>query len=289
MRFGFVVPFADSREFAGLAVLGEQHGWDAIFTWEDIYGIDAWVTLGAAAMVTERIRLGTLLTPASRHRPWDLASDVSTVDRLSRGRVVMPVGLGALHGGWLRFEEDEGRRTRAEKLDESLAVFAGLLSDEGFTFEGRHYPVRPKGEDAPPGPPPPVQRPHPPVWVVGAYRPGARRQPSLERAARWQGLLPTVIDPDAEEGKPHYDLTSFADVVGATRTLREEAGLAWDGYDVVVEADSSGEFIQLEGTPADWAQAGATWWVESWWSIEPGEQGLAEVRRRVEAGPPGAT
>jgi alkanesulfonate monooxygenase SsuD/methylene tetrahydromethanopterin reductase-like flavin-dependent oxidoreductase (luciferase family) len=287
MRFGFVVPFADSREFAGLAMLGEQHGWDAIFTWEDIYGVDAWVTLGAAAMVTEHIRLGTLLTPASRHRPWDLASDVSTVDRLSRGRVVMSVGLGALHGGWLRFEEDEGRRARAEKLDESLAVFAGLLSHEGFTFEGKHYPVRPKGDDAPPGPPPPVQRPHPPVWVVGAYRPGASRQPSLERAARWQGLLPTVIDPNTEEGKPNYDLASFAEVVAAARALREDAGLTWDGYDVVVEADSSGEFIQLEGTPDDWARAGATWWVESWWSIEPGEQGLAEVRRRVEAGPPG--
>ena len=289
MRFGFVVPFADSREFAGLAALGEQRGWDGIFTWESLYGVDAWVTLGAAAMVTERIRLGTLLTPASRHRPWDLASRVGTVDRLSRGRVVMGVGLGALHGGWTRFEPDEGRRARAQKLDESLAVLAGLLGspDPGsFTFRGEHYPVLREGDDAPPGPPPPAQRPHPPVWVVGAHRPGAARQRSLERAARWQGVLPTVIDPDAPEGKPNYDLTSFAEVVAAVRGLREGAGLPWEGYDVVVEADSTGEFIQLEGTPADWARAGGTWWVESWWTIEPGEQGLAEVRRRVEAGPP---
>jgi alkanesulfonate monooxygenase SsuD/methylene tetrahydromethanopterin reductase-like flavin-dependent oxidoreductase (luciferase family) len=66
MRFGFVVPYADSRQFADLAALGEQRGWDAVFTWESVWGQHAWVTLGAAAMVTEQIRLGTLLTPASR-------------------------------------------------------------------------------------------------------------------------------------------------------------------------------------------------------------------------------
>ena len=201
-----MVPYADSREFADVAALGEAHGWDGVFTWESLYGVEAWVTLAAAAMTTERIRLGTLLTPASRHRPWDLASRVSTVDRLSGGRVVMGVGLGALHSGWLRFEADEGRPVRAEKLDESLAVYAGLLGDEPFTFEGRHYPVRPSGTDEPPPPPPPVQRPHPPVWVVGAYLPTRSRQRSLERAARWQGLLPVFADPAAEPGRPPYDL-----------------------------------------------------------------------------------
>ena len=70
------------------------------------------------------------------------------------------------------------------------------------------------------------------------------------------------------------------------RALREAAGLPWEGYDVVVEADSSGQFVQLEGTPGDWAQAGGTWWVESWWSLQPGPEGVAELRRRIEAGPP---
>src|SRR5664280_525364 len=110
MKFGFVVPYADEREFCALAKLGEECAWDAVFTWESLYGVHAWVTLGAAAMVTERIRLGTLLTPAGRWRPWDLASCVGSVDRLSGGRAVMSVGLGALHDGWLAFEPDEGRR-----------------------------------------------------------------------------------------------------------------------------------------------------------------------------------
>jgi hypothetical protein len=49
----------------------------------------------------------------------------------------------------------------------------------------------------------------------------------------------------------------------------------------------TGEFMQLEPPePGPWAAAGATWWIESWWTVEPGPAGLAEVRRRIEAGPP---
>ena len=287
MRYGFVVPFADAREFAEVAALGEQHGWDAVFTWESLYGEHAWVTLAAAAMETSTIRLGTLLTPASRHRPWDLASMVSSVDRLSGGRVVMSVGLGALHPGWTRFEPDEGRAVRAQKLDESLAVYRGLLSGEPFTYDGAHYPVGRPGRGAPPLPPPPTQRPHPPVWVVGAHLPGRSRQPSLERAARWQGVLPTVAVPDAKPGSPHLTLESVAEALAAVRRLRDEAGLAWEGYDVVIEGDSTGEFVRSAGTPDQWATIGATWWIESWWSVAPGAAGLAEIRRRVETGPPG--
>jgi hypothetical protein len=70
-------------------------------------------------------------------------------------------------------------------------------------------------------------------------------------------------------------------------SLREAQGLAGHPYDVVIEADSSGEFVQLDPPdPGAWEAAGASWWVESWWSIERGSAGLAEVRRRVQAGPP---
>ena len=283
MRYGFVVPFPASREFVELAALGERCGWDGIFTWEALFGEDAWVTLGAAAMATTRIRLGTLLTPVARVRPWDLASRVGTVDRLSGGRAILGAGLGALHDGWLAFEPDEGRRVRAEKVDEGLAIYDGLMRGQPFSFDGKHYSARPTDFMLPP---PPVQQPHPPVWVVGAYVPGRERQRSLERAARWDGLLPTVLGPEAPEGKPSYTLDSFAEVVSRVRALRAEAGLPWEGYDVVVEGDSTGGFVQLEGRPADWEQAGGTWWVESWWSVPEGADGMREVRRRVEAGPP---
>src|SRR6476619_8007556 len=186
MRYRFVVPFPASREFVELAVLGESCGWDGIFTWEALFGEDAWVSLGAAAMATTRIRLGTLLTPVARVRPWDLASRVGTVDRLSGGRAILGAGLGALHDGWLAFEPDEGRKVRAEKLDEGLAIYDGLMRGQPYSFSGKHYQARPT-DFAPP--PMPIQRPRVPVWVVGGY-PSVL---SMRRAARYDGLLSTKV------------------------------------------------------------------------------------------------
>jgi alkanesulfonate monooxygenase SsuD/methylene tetrahydromethanopterin reductase-like flavin-dependent oxidoreductase (luciferase family) len=282
MRFGFVVPYEDSRQFAEIAQLGERSGWDAVFTWEALFGVDAWVTLGAAAMVTERIRLGTLLTPVSWWKPWDLASRVGTVDRLSGGRAILGAGLGALHEGWLAFEPDEGRKVRAEKVDECLAIYAGLMAGQPFTYSGRHYSATPTDFMLPD---PPVQRPHPPVWVVGAQVLGRTRQPSLDRAAGWDGLIPAVVGPEDRDNANGLD--EFAEIVAEVRQRRVAMGLSMDGYDVVLEADSTGEFMKREpAEPAAWAAAGATWWVESWWTLERGAEGSRELRRRVAEGPP---
>lgn len=282
MRTGFVVPYADARDFAGLAALAEENGWDGIFTWEAVFGVDAWVSLAAAAMQTDRIRLGTLLTPVARIRPWDLASKVGTVDRLSNGRVTLSAGLGALHDGWTAFEADEGRRVRAQKVDECLAIYAGLMQGQPFEYDGRHYSAKPTDFMLPD---PPAQRPHPPVWMVGAYLVGRTHQPSLERAARWNGLLPQVMDRDAR-GKPR-DPEQLARTLELIRPMRRSAGRDMDQYDVVVEGDSTGGWeTACRGAPADWAAAGATWWIESWWNLDRGPEGRAELRRRIRAGPP---
>ena len=62
-RAGVVISLATPQEFAELAVAAEEAGWDTIFTWEAVWGQDAWVTLTAAAMRTSRIRLGTMARP----------------------------------------------------------------------------------------------------------------------------------------------------------------------------------------------------------------------------------
>jgi alkanesulfonate monooxygenase SsuD/methylene tetrahydromethanopterin reductase-like flavin-dependent oxidoreductase (luciferase family) len=284
MRFGFSVPFGDARSVADRAVAAERAGWDAIFDWEAVWGDDAWVSLTAAAMVTERIRIGTLLSPLPRIKPWDLASRVSSLDRLSGGRFQLCVGLGACHPGWTAFEPDEGRAKRAQLLDEGLAIYAGLMHGQPFEYDGRHHHVRPTDFMLPD---PPIQQPHPPVWVVGAARvgaDGAQSTPSLARAARWEGLLPSVIGetgPD-EAASPE----SMARLVERTRELREEAGLPWEGYDVVVEGRSHGEGRTEPGDPRVWAEAGGTWWVEGAWDLQPTPEGNAELDRRIAAGPP---
>jgi Luciferase-like monooxygenase len=285
MRYGFVVPYADAREFAELAAVGEQHGWDGVFTWGGAVGCR---------------RLGDARGGGHMHRADPAGhADVAdpgvalealgprhprrTVDRLSRGRAVMGVGLGALHSGWTAFERDEGRRVRAARLDECLAVYDGLMRGQPFAYEGTYYSVQPT-DFMPPDPP--VQQPRPPVWCVGAHVVGRKAQPSLDRAARWDGLLPQRID--ASSRGAAITLDQLAEIVGLVRERRAAAGLADEPYDVVVEADSTGQHVRLEpGDPSAWEQAGATWWVESWWGVQPGADGRAEIERRVRAGPPG--
>src|SRR5690348_17280530 len=95
MRFGVTFPAIDPRMLAELAAEAEASGWDGVFVWDLVYGYDAWVSLAAVAAHTRRIRFGTMLTPLSRRRPWNVASEVVTLDHLSGGRVILPVGLGA--------------------------------------------------------------------------------------------------------------------------------------------------------------------------------------------------
>ena len=113
MRYGFVVPWGDAADIGDLAEAAEDAGWDGLFVCEPVWGVDAWISLGLAAVRTSKIRLGTMLTPPSRRRPWELASQVATVDRLSNGRVTLSVGLGAIDSGFESFGEECGRRERA--------------------------------------------------------------------------------------------------------------------------------------------------------------------------------
>ena len=188
MKYGFVLPMGDARQVADLAQAAEKAGWDGIFVWEPVWGIDAWVCLTAAAMRTTRIRLGTMLTPLSRMRPWKLASETMTLDLLSDGRVILAVGLGAVDTGFVEFGEETERKKRAELLDEGLEILTGLWKGQPFQFAGQHYQVKPV-EFMPP--PPPVQQPRIPIWVVGAWP----SKKSMARALRWDGLLPNVLKP----------------------------------------------------------------------------------------------
>lgn len=266
MQYGFVLPFVDARTAADLALEAESHGWDGVFVADTVWGIDPWVTLAAAAMTTGRIRLGTMLTPPSRRRPWKLAAETATLDNLSGGRVILAVGLGAPDTGFAEFGETTDRKERAGLLDESLDIVTGLWRGQPFSYDGEHYHVRPT-EFFPP--PPPVQRPRIPIWVVGAWY----RERSVRRALRYDGLLPNVLD----EARQLAELTPAK--VRETRAHADEH--SGSGFDIVVEGVTSPE--SAAETVRPFAEAGATWWLESMWE-EP--NGPEELRKRIRGGPP---
>src|SRR5438093_7320627 len=114
MRYGFVLPGGTAAEQLEQAILADESGWDGVFVWEAAYGVDAWALLAAMAERTERIRLGTMLTPLPWRRPWKVASQAITLDELSNGRAIIAVGLGAVGTGLGETGEVTDRRERAD-------------------------------------------------------------------------------------------------------------------------------------------------------------------------------
>jgi alkanesulfonate monooxygenase SsuD/methylene tetrahydromethanopterin reductase-like flavin-dependent oxidoreductase (luciferase family) len=273
MRYGFVLPYGDARTAVDAAVAAEAAGWDGFFVWEPVWGYDAWVCLTAAAMATERIKLGTMLTPIARMRPWKLASETATLDNLSGGRVILAVGLGAPDSGYVPFGEETDRRIRAELTDEGLAILTGLWAGQPFSFKGKHYTVTPT--DFPP-PAPPLQQPRIPIWVVGALG----RAKSMERALRYDGLLPNVIDENGTRAPTLAELATLAAEIKASRPADQP-------YDLIIEGETPGDDpVAAAAQVQPWIEHGGTWWIESLWSAPRNAEGRAMAMRRIEQGPP---
>lgn len=274
MKFGFVLPKGDARTAAEFSQQAERAGWDGFFVWEPVWGIDAWVSLTAAAMITEHIRLGTMLSPLSRMRPWKIASEAATLDHLSRGRVILSIGLGAIDTGFEDFGEITDRKTRAELMDEGLQILLGLWSGKPFHFSGKHYQVKVTQETFRP-PPPPVQKPHIPVWVVGAWR----SEKSMHRSLKYDGLLPALLD---EVGKVRMDQITPSELAEITQYIEanREPGTP---FDIIIEGNTPGDDLSKAAEIiAPFQDAGATWWIESLWS----EPDLNNLLNRIMQGPP---
>ena len=273
MKYGFVLPHGDARAAANLAYEAEQAGWDGFFVLDPVWGIDAWVSLAAAAMRTERIRLGPVLTPLSRIKPWKLASETTTLDNLSNGRVILPVGLGDIDE-FQPFGEVTDRKTRAELLDEGLDILTGLWRGQPFSYNGRHYKVQ-ETQFFPP--PPPVQQPRILIWVVGAWP----SKKSMQRVLRYDGLLPQVLKP--AEGISRGAQQADIDDVCAMRAYIAAHRTDSTPFDIVIEGETPGDDQQgAVKIVMPWAEAGATWWLEALWDADT--QG--QVRQRIQQGPP---
>ena len=272
MRYGFVFPGGDAATALRFGVETEAAGWDGFFMWEPVWGVDPWVTLGAVAARTQRIRLGTMLTPVSRRRPWKLASETATLDALSGGRVILAVGLGAPETGFANFGEVTDRKTRAELLDEGLDIITGLWQGQPFNYAGKHYRVS-ETNFAPP--PPPLQRPRIPIWVVGAWT----REKSMQRVLRYDGLLPNIMDPES----PHDRVTPQQ--VAAMKAYVDERRASDTPFDIVVEGRTPGDDPEAaQAQVGALAAAGATWWIEAIWDAPDLDAVLARLRQ----GPPRA-
>jgi probable F420-dependent oxidoreductase len=162
----------DPAGFRAYLARAEALGFDSAWTSEAILSsvpfLDAVHMLTYAAAVTEKLRLGCAVTLTALHSPLHLAKSLSTLDQVSRGRLVIGVGLGGRTDVYPAFAADAG--TRVARFNEGLRVMKALWTEPKVTFEGRFWQLR----DAPMEPKP-FQKPHPPVWF-GANHPNALRR-----------------------------------------------------------------------------------------------------------------
>jgi alkanesulfonate monooxygenase SsuD/methylene tetrahydromethanopterin reductase-like flavin-dependent oxidoreductase (luciferase family) len=273
LKFGLVIPLGDARRAAELARKAEHAGWDGFFVGEAIWSIDAWVTLAAAAVATERIRLGTMISPLPRMRPWKLASEAATLDHLSEGRAIVGLGAGAVWMGYQAFpDEVTDAATRAELLDEGIDILSILLASRQVDYNGKHHHLRLTAMDTMHYPPPSLQQPRVPLWVVGVWP----RQRSMRRVLKCDGLIPHVIKPDGQFGEVRpEDLREMKAYVDRHRTLATP-------FDFIVEGNTVGlDDARIEEKLHPWAEAGATWWMETLFGVT--DEQLVD---RIRQGPP---
>jgi alkanesulfonate monooxygenase SsuD/methylene tetrahydromethanopterin reductase-like flavin-dependent oxidoreductase (luciferase family) len=273
MRFGLDVPvdgpYADPRLLARMGGEAERGGWDGFFV-QDVLSMpdpiaDPWVALTAVVLATERMAVGSMLTPLPRRRPWEVARQTVTLDRLSGGRLIFAAGLGYAEHDFTPFGDDWDAKVRAAQLDEALDVIAGLWSAEPFSYAGDHYRL-----DQALLRPGPGQTPRIPVWLAAGW---PRRRP-LRRAARWDGVYLMTVQQDTEEW------LGPDDVAGAARFLRQQRGDGSTG-EIAINAQRGEDPAITRDRVQSFAGAGATWWLE----LAP-DGGPDAYLDRIRRGPP---
>lgn len=277
--------FSDPRVLARLASIAEEAGWDGFFLWDHIlFGIpsspadrngtpcapigDPWVTLSAMAACTSRIKLGTVITPLPRRRPWKLARECVTLDYLSGGRLILGVGLGSDQFGreYSAFGEPADDLTHAQMLDEGLEVIAGLWSGEPFSYHGQHYHV-----DNVTFLPKPLQEPRIPIWVAATW---PNKRP-FRRSARLSGVIPAS----------HHERlfpSEYREMAGYIRQFRPVD----EPFDMIRPANlPAGAPEQVIEMVSEFEEAGVTWWLVP---VEDDMGSIEQIEAVIQQGPPPA-
>ena len=247
----------------------EDLGFDAFFRSDhylkmgDVSGLpgptDAWITLAGLARETARIRLGTLMSPATFRYPGPLAISVAQVDQMSGGRVEFGFGAGwfdAEHAAYAIPFPSLGERF--DRYEEQLAIITGLWETpegEQFNFEGKYYTVKDS-----PGLPKPAQRPRPPVLLGGS---GPKRTPRLAARYADEFNVPfSSIDDTAAAFGRVRDACAAAgrDAASMTYSAAQVVCCGRDDAEISRRAEAIGWKVEdvraygLGGTPAELAE-----------------------------------
>jgi len=273
MNYGIEVvnlgKYADPHLVVTLAQAAERAGWEGVFVWDHLGFVwntpssDPWITLAAIAAVTTSIKIGTGVSPLPRYRPHVLAQMLTTLDILSKGRVIFGVGLGGVPTEYSAFGEANDAKIHAAMVDEGLDILNRLWSgEEKVIHKGEHYIV-----DGVTLTPLPVQIPRIPIWV------GGESLPALRRAARWDGWIIGGVSPDGKMLKTPEQLRTQIAMLHSHHQANAPFNIALTGY------SHPSQHLVVE----EFAAVGVTWWLES---FHEGRGSMKDLLARIAVGPP---
>jgi probable F420-dependent oxidoreductase len=234
---------------------------------------EVWGVLPAVAAVTQRVRVGTLVSPTTMHHPALLAKRAATIDHLSSGRMVLGIGAGWQLNEHAAYGVDLNRRV--SRFAEAIQIIRELLSTERTTFQGSFFAVT----DAP-CEPKPVQQPLP--ILVGARGPRMLRL-TARHADEWNAWA------DADTAGPlRQQLTEACEAAGrdpATMRTSTNALIALDGPKPPGRAALAGSAQQIVEQLGRIAEAGYDEFIVPDWNLgetlaERGEN-LARIKAEV--------
>lgn len=283
---------AEPTDIVEYAVAAEAGGWDGLFLADHLIDFaapslddhrpisDPWITLSGVASQTDRITLGSYITPIARRHPWQLARNLATLDHLSDGRVMLGAGLGTTPD-FTSFGSEYDPPKLAAAYDEALEIIDGLWTGEPYSHDGDHYTV-----DRAVLRPTPVQQPRIPI-VIGGWWP---HKGPIRRGSRWDGIMPQW--PTMLQHFPNVVVENldefYQSLIEEQRSHEEEVREMLDYYHGLT--DDPGEIllrVDLPSTPDGFVklceELGVTWLLST---PVDGAASPAENAERLREGPP---
>ncbi len=252
MRYSFKV-WPQQAEWSVLRdiwIAADRDGfWDATWLNDHFYPpkapshlpiLEAWSLLAALAECTQRIRFGTMVSANTFRHPALLAKQATTVDHISGGRLEIGIGTGWHQGEHLAYGvELPSVRERFERLEETLVVLDGLMTQEVFSFEGAHHSIREAHFE-----PKPIQKPRPPLVVGGGG---------------WNRTLPLAVKCADQWNFPDFDsdLEAFRRRVERVDQLCEEAGRDKKTLEISAQFRFTGDLVETVDRVAAYRETGA--------------------------------
>jgi hypothetical protein len=268
--------FSDPNLVVDFAMEAEKAGWDGIFLCDHLYYSreelnsisETWVQLSAIAAKTQKIKIGTYVSPLPRYLPWQLAKMTATLDILSKGRLILGVGLGGPAVEYEAFGGEYDTRILAEKMEESLVIIQGLWLGEPFSYSGKHYKI-----DNVCLLPKPLQTPRIPIIIGGEW---PNKKPFI-RAAKYDGAAP--IHQKFPQELSVDDFKEIKSFIEQNRTSDEPFEILKTGTGYF----APDQRIKMINSYLD---AGITWWLEHVNTLM--QPSVEEMRKIVQQGPPKA-